>query len=851
MQYIIILGLVILTLQGDDCPDDCDECNESSGICLQCDKGYTLSSNKCYESSCSSSCLTCKSSDSSYCLSCSNSQLSPQNGKCSASCQTGYVSISNKCVQCTSPCFTCQSKTDYCRTCNTYMMYAKNGKCVCWSKYTSCKPNGSNPSTPSTPDEIADQNQQSTNQDEGVGTSDESQQTCTNCLSNQWCNVSECQLCPPNCLQCSNYDLCLQCQDGYFVSNGFCRQCNKGCKKCTDSTCQECQYIKINDKCTDCSSLVGQYEDNTKTKCISICGDGIKSDMEQCDDGNILSNDGCDQDCILEYGFLLINGAQIKATYPIPIIEQQDATLYNPIRYFKLYYKELLLKQTVDVNKDISFIIENQSVNSYELIVSENTIFQNQTMNFSIEIQMKLRNTMIGENFYITYNNLALFQSQDKIQQTQQTLSIQIYDFQFIDAGTIQQTQQAINMNQYFLYILLALVIVGFLCGGLDIFYNLLDLMQLISYLKYINTQFPYNLEAFINFFQFAQFNYLNSINLDQFFNNDEQYSNYPPKIAADWQTPLFIVNFQTYGSIIISTLFTYILSYTFIKICQPYSNKLIQQSYFQKIKMVSLKYLLEVSYKIYNQLFWSGLLRVYISIVNDLCFIVLLNIQNFEYNGIQFQVSLLLSGFFILIHFGIILKSISQLQFCSTQLMQKQMKYGSIYEGLKLQGYSKYYLVGQMFKKLLFMISLIIFYYQPVYQSLFIFMICNINLIFLIKFTPINEIQEYKKQLLSELCVQVTILLISLFVLDDQMTFLAYSQRSLIGWICIFNISFIIIYQMIMDIKYYINNSLIKILFRQKKYDFIIQMFIYKLIISSIYNHSVYNFLPNYAILQ
>ena len=56
---------------------------------------------------------------------------------------------------------------------------------------------------------------------------------------------------------------------------------------------------------------------------------------------------------------MIINGVSIKAEYPIPIIQQSDATLYNPIRNFKLFYKELLTKQTVDVNKDISFIIEN------------------------------------------------------------------------------------------------------------------------------------------------------------------------------------------------------------------------------------------------------------------------------------------------------------------------------------------------------------------------------------------------------------------------------------------------------------------------------------------------------------
>jgi proprotein convertase subtilisin/kexin type 5 len=42
------------------------------------------------------------------------------------------------------------------------------------------------------------------------------------------------------------------------------------------------------------------------------------------------------------------------------------------------------------------------------------------------------------------------------------------------------------------------------LFGGLDIFYNLLDTLQMLSYLKYVNTQFPYNLQSFFNLFGFA-----------------------------------------------------------------------------------------------------------------------------------------------------------------------------------------------------------------------------------------------------------------------------------------------------------------------------------------------------------
>ena len=51
------------------------------------------------------------------------------------------------------------------------------------------------------------------------------------------------------------------------------------------------------------------------------------------------------------------------------------------------------------------------------------------------------------------------------------------------------------------LYLILGLVILSILTGGVEIFYNLLDLLQVISYLKYINTQFPYNLETYLNLY--------------------------------------------------------------------------------------------------------------------------------------------------------------------------------------------------------------------------------------------------------------------------------------------------------------------------------------------------------------
>lgn len=69
------------------------------------------------------------------------------------------------------------------------------------------------------------------------------------------------------------------------------------------------------------------------------------------------------------------------------------------------------------------------------------------------------------------------------------------------------------------IYYLFSLFCIGVLLGGLEIYYNLLDVMQYYSYIYYINNQFPANLEQFfLNLRKFQLTFYLNFFDLPQFF---------------------------------------------------------------------------------------------------------------------------------------------------------------------------------------------------------------------------------------------------------------------------------------------------------------------------------------------
>lgn len=49
--------------------------------------------------------------------------------------------------------------------------------------------------------------------------------------------------------------------------------------------------------------------------CITICGDGIQTFDEECDDGNSQDGDGCSGECQIEDGWKCITGSAITGDF--------------------------------------------------------------------------------------------------------------------------------------------------------------------------------------------------------------------------------------------------------------------------------------------------------------------------------------------------------------------------------------------------------------------------------------------------------------------------------------------------------------------------------------------------------
>lgn len=105
----------------------------------------------------------------------------------------------------------------------------------------------------------------------------------------QWQNLTkfDCWIGARN-LKTFNQRICLQCGDGFLDS------LNR--EECDDGN------IVSEDGCTNSCKLETQFNctikvQTWKTICWSICGDGFKTKLEFCDDGNLDDEEQCNQNC--------------------------------------------------------------------------------------------------------------------------------------------------------------------------------------------------------------------------------------------------------------------------------------------------------------------------------------------------------------------------------------------------------------------------------------------------------------------------------------------------------------------------------------------------------------------------
>eukprot|EP00347_Sterkiella_histriomuscorum_P013429 403364739 len=170
----------------------------------------------------------------------------------------------------------------------------------------------------------------------------------TICSNGTYYNVESytCDICSELCTICDgpSNGQCQACIETYILIDGVCLQpscpfsqffnyttllcedCHESCNGCTGSTSQDCvdcqdEFQKSNSQCTACELITGLKSPMKNGRCDEICGDGKNLGVYECDDGNLISGDGCNENCEKEDGFNCGTSGCLKIDKPRPYVK--------------------------------------------------------------------------------------------------------------------------------------------------------------------------------------------------------------------------------------------------------------------------------------------------------------------------------------------------------------------------------------------------------------------------------------------------------------------------------------------------------------------------------------------------
>ncbi|CAD8097695.1 unnamed protein product [Paramecium sonneborni] len=541
------------------------------------------------------------------------------------------------------------------------------------------------------------------------------------------------------CLKCS-LNLCIICESGYILENGICL----------------------------------------------MCGNGIRQDDEQCDDGNNLNQDGCSNLCIIEN--------QWNCTENVNFFSQCFRITTPSVTYLNqtFNYQYVTLTYTNQVKLDLStfifldqnsFSIENLNPNQYQIIlIPLIEIDQNQLKNISYELSIDIyQPTDFNPRLKLIFNALLWDQNDLPVYPSEQFITLKVpkilSEVQIETANNFQTLNYGIMMS------LMILSILMILCREFEIFQEILDILQFQSFLKYINVNYPQNLFIYFESSDFVQITPLliqsNFGNiLGQFIpqiqvQTSGKFQQY--QVNADLLTNLYCQFAQ-----IILALFAFIFAHQFVKLVyqycftQKFLNSIDQlKSNFQKKIYIWIYYKIQLVQEFQKILTIQGITQFIQANSWDLLFKVFLFLHSSQQQGLRQNLSIVICFIILLITAKIMINT-----------FRGQFKKINIYQ---LKNSQLETLI--LFKKTMFLIILIAIQVQPIVQCILLSFILFIYVGFLLT--------NYKLDfdLILKTWTEIPVILFTLINLsfcDDFEKFITPSKQILLGFfqICLLILS-------------------------------------------------------------
>ncbi|CAD8057334.1 unnamed protein product [Paramecium sonneborni] len=576
-------------------------------------------------------------------------------------------------------------------------------------------------------------------------------------------------ICAKSCQVCNLNNQCISCKKNYELLDGKCYPKDFNQHLCKIDNCDYCEDTQ----CITCS--IGFTYHIIQNECQPICGDGIIIDKEQCDDGNLINGDGCDQNCQPSQDSQCVNNQCVPIQYPVPLLKFEKEIDNSQIVYLT-FDQQVKLSFNYSIPlfiKSINTFLDDKAINVTFNEIS--TLNQEQLSNLQIQIIINFQEISNNPIFSIQFSDLNIIINEFGITSNHQNVSIQLPSPNFLSQKQQQLTASLVKFSTYQIQIIAGLILASSLSGKFEIIQNQIDLIQQLYYLKYINTRKGQNLIKFFgtfkiiqlaSFYQFIGFNPSN----DLFFNFSFQKSE--SIFEEDGRNANYLSNFISILTIFVFAYFTHLSIQLLIKYFMNHikSLNIINFNKYQlygllKITKFSIK---NCRNKFHNQ--FKGLLQ---SLIYEYIISSFLSLIYQDFNSAEGRLSFIANGImqYLLINYLL------------SQEYQKQKSYSQF--------------TYSCIQKMLFGIILIVCFKSAIIQI----QLCTLNEFFYFYYLyqqkkQLDKLESFKKQFLH-----FNLFIINLFFLINEVYRNDTEKILYYGWVIIALMSFILSITLFIDI--------------------------------------------------
>ncbi|CAK57394.1 unnamed protein product (macronuclear) [Paramecium tetraurelia] len=790
------------------CPLNCQQCNY--GKCVTCDLGYELNKYQCtpicgdqliqqYEicddgnqikfdgcHKCQNNCqLECYNCISTYCVECYEG-WNLIDGKCEQMCgdeQVAFMSYEqcdnhndNNCVNCSLKCeYNCQVclSSQQCVICS-YSYQLIDGTCqsVC-----------------------------------GDGIVNKEFEDCDDENNIMYDGCFECSLqCSLGCILCEEDNYCKKCDSQFYK---------------LDLTTHLCEIVLKQDAVDNNQNNDNQDQENQNNnlhcnynyiyvdgQCINQCGNArFQNQYEQCDDGNTIGGDGCSQSCTIENQFVCET-----------IEYQQSECLFlkPPDFYLNMISDRKNQTQTVELTftQQVRLKIEMDFEEWAQIAILPETDFLVNVIPITnltsllgfpqYQINIIFKKPVNDPIFQITIYKSSI--SSEDNQEPQNSVKMINLGQPFVLPESIkQQVMQVSQMNDAMMYSMMSISTLALATGNAILFFNMLDLLQSLSYIRFMQYQFPPHLQQFLDTYTKVSLKpILDYFQVDSLIAKLNGGSLPYQSSRSSTSTPsintlncYYIMNAKSCFFSLAASLMTYFLS---ILVSNAQVNNCVQKyfnKYFYNFKFLKLltKFQRDVQLKclkLKNQYFSTGIYQVYFAALHQLCFSTFLQFPEYSANSI-FEIFNSTSA----IISCIVIIFISFKSFAITSAIIKDtQKWKYFYVESKDSFWAINIKSFQIYRIQFYIFVIVFLINYPEAQSVSLSTFSLFYLFFLLKFRPLKSQYDLTKLIIKEILFSLIIgsFLVYSYNLDNNLNLL-------FGWIHIGMFSLMLASNLVIDI--------------------------------------------------